>query len=156
MAKRQPEDAPLTRFTDHKIARQPERGRGINLPEYTGRVRSYWPSDPDAPLYEALVNRSEWPRLTRRPPGEPEALLMLAEATKSAELYERALKAASGLLGAWRGLALLRFPDLEVIGKGLAARPSDPFLLVNQSGRPHQRKHQQVEITALDTHHYRG
>src|SRR5207302_11301220 len=57
------------------------------------------------------------------------ALLMLAEGTKSAELYERALQAAPGLLGAWRGLALLRFPDLQVMRKGLAARPSDPFLL---------------------------
>jgi len=64
MPKRQPEDAPLTRFTDHKIARLPERGRGVNLPEYSGRVRLYWPPGADSPLHEALVNRSEWPRLT--------------------------------------------------------------------------------------------
>jgi hypothetical protein len=129
MATRQPEDAPLTRFTDHKIVRRPSGGRGGELPEYTGRVRLYWPPGADSPLYEALVNRNAWPRLTRRPPAEPEALLMLAEATKSAGLYERALQAAPGVLGAWRGLALLRFPDLQVMRKGLAARPSDPFLL---------------------------
>src|SRR5260370_30389052 len=129
MGTRQPEDVPLTRFTDHKIARRPQLGRGVDLAEYTGRVRLYWPPGAGSPLYEALVNRSEWPRLTRRPPAEPEALLMLAEATKSAELYERALQAAPGLFSAWRGLALLRFPDLQVMRRGLAARPSGPLLL---------------------------
>src|SRR5262249_27860677 len=43
MVKRQPEDAPLTRFTDHKIVRRPQRGPGRALPEYSGRMRVYWP-----------------------------------------------------------------------------------------------------------------
>ena len=115
MVKRQPEDAPLTSFTDHKIARRPERRRGRDLPDYAGRVRVYWPPQADALLYETLA--------------EPEASLMLAQGTKSAELYERALQASPRLLSAWRGLALLRFPDLEVTRKGLAACPGDPFLL---------------------------
>src|SRR5207245_9258813 len=84
---------------------------------------------PASPLTRPLGARAPCPQLRRRPPAEPEALLMLAEATKSAELYERALEVAPGLLGAWRGLALLRFPDLQVMRKGLAARRSDPFLL---------------------------
>src|SRR5262249_41168791 len=65
MVKRRPEDAPLTSFTDHKIARRPERGRGRDLPDYTGRARIYWPPKAGAPLYKALA--------------EPEARLMLPE-----------------------------------------------------------------------------
>lgn len=129
MAKRAPEDAPLTRFTDHKISRVPERGRGPDLPEYSGRVRVYWPPGGDGGIYEKLVNPSERGALARRPPAEPEALVALAERTGDAALLERALEKAPTLLGAWRRLALLRFPDLTLIERGLAARPGDPFLL---------------------------
>lgn len=129
MVKRAPEDAPLTRFTDHKISRRPARGRGPDLPEYSGQVRVFWPPGSEGGLYEKLVNRKEWPGLLRRLPEEPEALLVLAEAVRSVDLYERVIEKLPGSLGAWRGLALSRFPRLDVLRRGLAARPKDPFLL---------------------------
>jgi tetratricopeptide (TPR) repeat protein len=129
MEKRAPEDAPLTRFTDHEISRRPVRSPAPELPEYTGRVRVFWPPGSDGGIYEKLANRSDWPMLLRRLPPEPEAVLALADALRAAGLYERVLTALPESLGAWRGLALLRFPNRDILRRGLAARPDDPFLL---------------------------
>jgi hypothetical protein len=43
MARRHPEDAPLTTFTDHRISRRPDRGPGPVLPEYRGQTLIFWP-----------------------------------------------------------------------------------------------------------------
>jgi Flp pilus assembly protein TadD len=89
----------------------------------------FWPPLDPGGLYLALVNRTGRDRLARRPPADVEALIALAESQGSADLYQRALKAAPTSLAASRGLARLRYPDEGILEKAVKAHPADPFLL---------------------------
>jgi hypothetical protein len=83
MSRRQPEDAPLTRFMDHKIAVRPETAPGPELPAYRGRPRVYWPPgfkgnvavtpSPLEALRRAALER--FPDLARIPDGDDALLL---------------------------------------------------------------------------------
>ena len=99
MASRSPEDAPLTRFTDHRIAKRPETGPGRPLPPYTGPWRLFWPPQmKDATQYLALA--------TAVFNGKPQSGL--------SELRQ------------W---ARSQFPQLDAMRKALAQAPRDPILL---------------------------
>lgn len=128
MAKRSPEDARLTTFTDHRIAIRPDKRPGQDLPEYTGKVRIYWPPGDDGGVYRDIVNKPD----PKRPlPREAEAILVIANKVGAAGLYEAVTQADPKLLGGWRGLAHARFPDLRPIEQGLVRFPLDPFLMTH-------------------------
>jgi len=102
MGVRSPEDAPLTRFTDHRIARRPETGAGQALPEYRGPWRLYWPQR------EASATES--------------ALAQTAFGGGVSAFHAKDL-------GALRKWAREQFPKVDALRKALAARPRDAVLL---------------------------
>lgn len=116
MARRQPDDARLTIFTDHRISRRPDRRPGPELPAYKGRPRVYWPrggvDDPAARVREDVLGplrsmaRERFPALApigdglSRFPGDPFLLTLAGEAFRlrsrlaEAETYLRKAIAA--------------------------------------------------------------
>jgi tetratricopeptide (TPR) repeat protein len=71
MSRRQPEDAPLTRYIDHKISIRPETAPGPQLPEYKDRPRVYWPPDFKGAVVPAAASPLELLRrnILKRFPG---------------------------------------------------------------------------------------
>ncbi|MBI3679398.1 MAG: tetratricopeptide repeat protein [Acidobacteria bacterium] len=144
MARRRPEDARLTTMTDHRIQRKPDAQDPSELPEYAGRVAAYYPPVIDK-LYLALAqvrdaaNLGEGVvRLQRLAAGFPRAEFHcdLAEAYRktgrkpeAVAHYQQALAKMPSLVPAWRGLALVEYPNLEAILGGLKHAPRDAFLL---------------------------
>jgi tetratricopeptide (TPR) repeat protein len=116
MVRRQPDDARLTTFTDHRISRRPDRRPGPELPAYTGRPRVYWPhgglDNPEARAREDVLGplrataRVRFPALPPigdglvRFPSDPFLLTLAGEAfrlrnrVKEAEDYLRKAIAA--------------------------------------------------------------
>jgi tetratricopeptide (TPR) repeat protein len=146
MVKRHPEDARLTLMTDHYIQRNPARQDPPELPEYKGPVVPYYPDSGSAdPFYLAVaqvkesVNLKEGITALRKlAPSfpRPEFALELADAYRNSgqpreaiPFYEQALKGMPGLIAAWRGLALARYPAPEPAIEGLEHAPGDAFLL---------------------------
>ncbi len=144
MAKRHPEDAPLTLMTDHYIQRIPIRADPPELPEYKGPVVPYYPESAD-PFYLAVAQVKEGVhlkdgilrlrKLSASFPA-PDFSLELAEAYRKSgapreaiPFYEQALKSMPSLLAAWRGLALAKYPAPEPAIEGLKHAPGDAFLL---------------------------
>lgn len=144
MAKRRPEDAQRTVLTDHFIQRRPFRGNAPELPVYKGPVIAYYPRETN-PLYLAVAQVKDGTNLARGIDQlssfrdqfpRAEFALELAEAYRNAgrgkeamPLYEWALEKMPGLIPAWRGLALLRYPALPALLDGLKQAPQDAFLL---------------------------
>lgn len=135
MAKRNPEDAPLTKFTDHKISRIPETSPGRTLPPYKGKVRVYWPPNGVTAVHNnpSSLEASRTLVLQRFPdlaslrtalstwPDDPFLLTVYGEALRRAGQLEEAEKA---------------------LRKAIAADPDQPEPYVNlgvllaQSSRP--------------------
>jgi tetratricopeptide (TPR) repeat protein len=136
MPKRRPEDAPLTLVTDHWIRSHPTEPPAT-LPTYRGEVIAYYPEKIDDPIYLALAQVKDGtnPKATARglQPRHPEAALVLADAHRKAGRAREAAslyRSAGNLLAAWRGLALIEFPSLQPVRRGLDQAPNDPFLLI--------------------------
>ncbi len=144
MPNRRPEDAPLTTIRDHWIRRQPESTPGPRLPDYKGRVVAYYPLNAN-PLYLAAAQARDGVNLAagiaqlrdleKRFARQEfhwdlgEAFRKAGQKDAAAEQYLKALSAMPSLLPAWRGLALVRYPDLDPMLGGLKQSPRDAFLL---------------------------
>jgi hypothetical protein len=144
MPARRPEDAPLTTIRDHWIRSRPETEPGPPLPEYKGPVDAYYPRNPGA-LYLAAAQARDGVNLSagiaalrglEKQFTRPEFHWDLGEAYRkagrkadAAAQYRKALHAMPALLPAWRGLALVLYPDPEPMLGGLKQSPRDAFLL---------------------------
>lgn len=106
MVPRQPDDARLTTFTDHRISRRPDRRPGPELPTYTGRPRVYWPQggldNPEARAREDVLGplrataRVRFPALQpigdglARFPSDPFLLTLAGEAFRLRNRFKEA------------------------------------------------------------------
>lgn len=139
MAKRHPEDAPLTTVTDHWIARNPS-ALAAQSPAgtYSGPVVPFGEA---SPLQTLVANAAREPMALRsfvdameNPPRE--ALIALAGALQSAGAGGEALRYAARALAlapddpaALRRYALIRFPSVDAAAEAVRLLPNDAALL---------------------------